>query len=205
MIRIVDEEEIRSIVPQKGALKEDERDLLEEIRQLKAILARKDQSNGRVLTVQGQDQAGTEGYRVKIDVLRKEAEDRNLEIAKLRDRHERDVEIIARLHTEIDALRSTIADLEKRIGEVLARETRPAQFSERHDVHVARVPAGQTDIQEAELVALPGQDFVPVEATPLYGRRPSRDDEVLGAVVIPLGDPGVAITPTKPVKYRPLD
>lgn len=205
MIRIVDEEEVRALVPGKVGLREDERDLLAEIRLLKGLLAEKDQALERAGSGDPAALAVATGYRAKIDVLRKETEERDQEIVRLRDRHERDVGIIAGLKEEIDALKLSIASLETQLGEALARADRVTQRAGGPGVvHVSQSPSGVADVQEAELLAFPQQGY-DVEARPLHRRHPDEDGEVLGAVVIPLSDESEAITPMRPVKYRPLD
>ncbi|HID73995.1 MAG TPA: hypothetical protein EYP43_02965, partial [Thermoplasmata archaeon] len=124
MIRIVDEDEVRSLVSDRAALKRDEEELLNEIQELKRLLAQKDEELERATTSTG-GRVSEAQYLSRIDILTKEAEIKDEEIVRLRERHERDVEIIARLHEDIDALKARNAELEARLADALSARAAP--------------------------------------------------------------------------------
>ncbi len=142
MIRIVEEEEMRSLT-EKSAGPPKRPDIHSQLAKLKDILAAKEAEIERLRTGGGIDAAKAGAQQ---EVITKQIRERDEEIARLKDRHVRDVEIIANLHDNIDELKIQVEGLKAEALELRRGTPQPPQPVQPAPTQQPRPPAPQQQV-----------------------------------------------------------
>jgi len=140
MIRIVDEDELPAITSKEGEPPK-RPDIHAQLSLLKELLASREAEIERLRTSDDLHEAKTSARQ---DILSKESLEKDEEVERLKDRHVRDVEIIARLHDNIDELKVEMEGLE---AEVLRLRQPPPQ--------VVQQTAPQPEVRQAAVIVRP--------------------------------------------------
>jgi len=207
MIRIVDENELRSLT-EKSVEPPKRPDIHAQLSKLKDILAAKEAEIERLRSGGDISQAKADARQ---DIISKETRERDEEIVRMKDRHVRDVEIIAHLHDNIDelkvqieGLRSEVLDLRR--GQVAApQQVQPVvpqpvvQQATRPTVPQQPQPVSQQIPQQAVVMPPPRPEvhtatFIesqPGNEPPLERRPAEEEYRSASPVVHPPTDPDI--------------
>lgn len=175
MIKILDEEELEKIQKKSNGrmlLGKDSQAFKKEIDRLRRELHEKTLELEKLRSLRDPT-AIEEKYKARMEILNREMTLKDEEIQRLRERHVKDVEIIARLNDRIESLREEVEDLRnevERLRKELAR--RPVEF-EPAPAEIATNSGSEIDVERYELK--PDEFEGPIKK----------------AVVIPLDEEGV--------------